>query len=182
MAWKSSAHRYGAVAMAMHWVTAVAILGLLVSGLTMAGMTDAADDAAKQGIVRTHATIGVAVVLLTLLRLAWWLLADRKPGDPAGQPRWQVLAAKAVHGLFYVVIVVMGASGVATILLSGAGDILLGDAPGPLPDFMQYPPRLAHGLFAWTLMALIALHVAAALYHQFLLRDRLLSRMGLGRA
>lgn len=179
MAWKSNAHRYGVVAMAMHWVTAAAILGLLVSGLTMAGMTD---DTAKQGIVRTHVVIGALVVLLTLLRLAWWLLADRKPEEPGGQPRWQARAARAVHGLFYVVIVVMGASGIATILLSGAGDILFSGAPGPLPDFMRYPPRLAHGLFAWTLMALIALHVAAALYHQFVLRDRLLARMGLGRA
>ncbi|MBN9037088.1 MAG: cytochrome b [Rhizobiales bacterium] len=180
MAWKSNAHRYGAVAMAMHWVTAVAILGLLVSGLTMADMAGA--DPAKQSIVRTHVIIGALVVLLTLLRLAWWLLADRKPDEPGGQPRWQALAARAVHGLFYVVIVVMGASGIATILLSGAGDILFSGAPGPLPDFMRYPPRLAHGLFAWTLMALIGLHVAAALYHQFVLRDRLLSRMGLGRA
>ena len=179
MALKGDARRYGAVAMAMHWVTAIAILGLLVSGLTMADMTD---DAAKQGIVRTHVVIGALVLLLTLLRLAWWLLADRRPDEPGGQPRWQARAASAVHGLFYVVIVVMGASGIATIMLSGAGDILFSGASGPLPDFLQYPPRLAHGLFAWVLIALIVLHVAAALYHQFVLRDRLLSRMGLGRA
>lgn len=179
MAWKSNDRRYGTVAMSMHWVTAIAILGLLVSGLTMADMTD---DLAKQGIVRTHVVIGFLVVVLTLLRIGWWAFADRKPDEAAPQPRWQALAARAVHGLFYVVIIVMGASGIATILLSGAGLILFGGAPGPLPDFLQYPPRIAHGLGAWLLMALIALHVAAALYHQLVLRDRLLSRMGLGRA
>ena len=178
MGWKSSGNRYGVVAISIHWITALAVLGLLVSGMTMAGMTD---DAARQPIVRTHVLIGIAVALLMLLRIGWWLFADRKPDEPAGQPRWQARAAHAVHGLLYAVIIVLAASGVATIALSGAGYILFGDTPGPLPDFMQYPPRLAHGLFAWLLMALIVLHVAAAFYHQFLLRDRLLARMGLGR-
>lgn len=179
MGWKSGSRRYGAVAMAMHWVTAAAILGLLVSGLTMAEMAGA--DPAKQSIVRTHVVIGAFVVLLTLLRIGWWAFADRRPDEAAPQPLWQAWAAWAVHRLFYVVIALMGASGVATIVLSGSATVLFGGAAGPLPDFMQYPPRLAHGLFAWVMMALVAIHVAAALYHQFVLRDRLLARMGLGR-
>jgi cytochrome b561 len=51
-----------------------------------------------------------------------------------------------------------------------------------LPDFMLYPPRIGHGLGAMVLIALVLAHVAAALYHQFVLRDRLLARMGLGRS
>jgi cytochrome b561 len=179
MGWKSSGNRYGAVAMAMHWVTAAAIFGLLASGLIMDSMVD---QAAKMNILRVHVLIGAGVLLLTLLRIAWWAFADRKPGEPAGQPRWQASAARWVHRLFYLVIIVMGASGVAMIALSGAGYILFAGAPGPLPEFETYAPRAAHGLAAWVLMAMIAAHVGAALYHQLIRGDRLLGRMGLGRA
>lgn len=179
MGWKSDGRRYGAVAMAMHWVSAAAVFGLLASGLIM---DDMADQAAKTNILRLHVSIGVAVVLLMLLRIGWWAFADRKPAEPAGQPRWQAAAARLVHRLFYFVVIVLGASGIAMIALSGAGYILFAGAPGPLPDFELLPPRTAHGLAAWTLIALIAAHVGAALYHQFVRGDRLLGRMGLGPA
>lgn len=179
MSWKSDGHRYGAVAMAMHWATALAIFGLLASGLIM---DDMADQAAKTSILRVHVSIGIAVLVLTLLRLGWWAFADRKPEEPAGQPKWQAAAARWVHRLFYAVIIVMGASGIAMIALSGAGFILFAGAAGPLPDFELFPPRAAHGLAAWALMAMIAAHVAAALYHQLVRGDRLLGRMGLGSA
>lgn len=177
MHWKSSMHRYGAVAIAMHWATALALVGLLASGLRAAGMDD---QAAKLPLLRIHAAMGVSVLGLTLLRLCWWWLADRKPADPAGTPRWQARAAHVVHGLFYVVILGMGASGVGMIALSGAGGILTGASQVPLPDFHAYPPRVPHGIGGTLLIALILLHVAAALYHQFVRRDRLLTRMGLG--
>ena len=73
-------------------------------------------------------------------------------------------------------------AGIAMIALSGAGYILFAGAPGPLPEFELLPPRTAHGLAAWTLIALIAAHVGAALYHQLVRGDRLLGRMGLGPA
>ncbi len=70
----------------MHWVTAVALIGMLVSGLRAADMSD---PAAKLALLRIHAVMGVSVLALTLLRLFWWWLADKKPADPAGTPRWQ---------------------------------------------------------------------------------------------
>lgn len=179
MKWTGDSHRYGAVAMAMHWATAAAILGLLGSGLIMEGMEA---DLSKLQLLRVHATIGILVLVLTLLRIAWWAFAERKPEEPAGMPSWQRTAARWVHRLFYIVILIMGASGLAMLALSGTGPILFAGAPGPLPDFALYPPRALHGLGAWIMMALIAAHVAAALYHQLVLKDRLLGRMGLGRA
>ena len=178
MRWKSSTHRYGAVAVAMHWVTAVALIGMLVSGLRAADMSD---PAAKLALLRIHAVMGVSVLALTLLRLFWWWLADKKPVDPAGTPLWQARAARIVHGLFYVVIIGMGASGIGMVLLSGAGDILAGASQAQLPYFHAYPPRAPHGIGGTLLIALVLLHVVAAIYHQFVKRDRLLARMGLGR-
>lgn len=174
----SSSQTYGAVAIAIHWVSALAVFGLLASGLVMEAMPN---DAGKTGLLRTHAVIGALVLLLTLLRILWWWLADTRPAAPTGMPPLQARAAHLMHGLFYVTLIVMGASGIATIMLSGAGAILTGTEPGPLPDFGGYAPRAAHGIVAFLLMALIAAHVLAALYHQLVLRDRLLARMGIGR-
>ena len=178
MGWKSNDRRYGAVAMAIHWVTALAIFAMLGSGLVMEDMTD---QAAKHDLLRFHAATGIFVGVLTLLRIFWWMFADDRPGDTAATPRWQARAAHVVHGVFYLAILVMVSSGVAMMLLSGAGDVLV-TGQGALPDFSQLAPRAPHGMVAWTLMLLIAVHVGAALYHQFALGDRLLGRMGLGRA
>jgi len=125
--------------------------------------------------------LGISVLVLTILRLAWWWLIDRKPLPPADMPRWQSRAATSVHGLFYVVILVMAASGIGMLVVSQAAQVLFFGAPRPLPDFDAYAPRIPHGIGGRLMVALICLHVAAALYHQFIRRDRLLRRMGLGR-
>lgn len=178
MRWKSTSDRYGAVAIAMHWATAAAIAGLLVSGFQAAAM---ADTVSKTALLRIHAVIGVSILALTLLRIAWWWFADRKPDDPAATPRWQARTARITHGLFYVVIIGMAASGIGMIALSGAGENLFGSAARPLPDFTAYPPRVPHGIGGRFLVLLLFFHAGAALYHQFVLRDRLMARMGLGR-
>lgn len=178
MGLKSTATRYGSVAIAIHWVTALAIVGLLISGTIMAG--EGVGEGTRRSILPVHAIMGSLVVLLTLLRLSWWAWGDRRPEPAAGQPPMQELAAKIVHGLLYAGIIVLGASGIATLALSGAVPALLGQ--GPLPDFSQLPSRVAHGLASKLMIALFAAHVGAALYHQFVRRDRLLGRMGIGRS
>jgi len=179
MTLKSQTNRYGSLAIAIHWVTAVALLAMVGSGL-------AADVASGEpravNILRFHVTAGFAVVLLTVLRILWWIFADTRPGHETNMPRWQAFAAHAVHYAFYVVILLLGASGLAMIALSGAGNVLFGTEAGPLPRFEDFLPRGPHGLFAFILIGMAALHVGAALYHQFVVKDRLLGRMGIGRA
>lgn len=176
--WKSSPDRYGRVAIAIHWISALLIIGLMIAGLRAAAMTD---PAAKVPLLQVHAPIGTAVLVLTLARILWWLVADTKPADPAGLPHLQARAAKAVHVLLYVAILGLAGSGIAMMVLSGAGDILFGTAPGPLPDFWAFAPRYGHRVMAALLAVLLGLHVGAALYHQFIRKDRLFSRMGVGR-
>jgi cytochrome b561 len=177
MAWKSSANRYGAVAITIHWVTAVAILALLVAGIIAATTSD---DATRAGILRIHAPLGISIAVLTLFRIVWWTAFDRKPAPPSDAGSAQRIGEKAVHGLFYVAILVMGASGIGMMVLSGAGEILFGSKPGPLPDFAKVAPFYGHLVGAVLLVTLLVGHVGAALWHQLIKRDRLLSRMGVG--
>jgi cytochrome b561 len=178
MAMKSTEDRYGTVAIATHWVAAALIVALLITGFRVSG---AADPAAKAVFLRFHAVMGVVILALTLARIAWWWFADRKPLPVAGQQPLLHRAASAVQLLFYVVIIGLAASGIGMTVLSGAGPIVFGGAPGSLPDFWSVPPRVPHGIGVRVLIALLILHVGGALYHHFVRGDRLMARMGVGR-
>jgi cytochrome b561 len=173
---KSTTERYGGVAIALHWITAVLIVLLLVSGFRAA---DAVDPVQKAAILHAHAPLGAAVLVLTFARLGW-LLVDGKPMPTAGMPRLQRMAAKSVHALLYVAITFMAATGIGMFVLSGAGPIVFG-AGGALPDFWIYQPRLEHFIAARILIGLLILHIGAALYHHFVVRDALIRRMLPGR-
>ena len=176
MGLKSTTTRYGSVAIAIHWVSAAAIIALLASGTIMSG----AVGEAKRSILPIHATIGTLVLLLTLLRIVWWVWGDKRPQPAPNQPRLQQLAARIVHGLLYAGIIILGLSGIATLALSGAVPALLSGAP--VPDFAGLLPRTTHGIVSKLLLVLLAGHIGAALYHQFIRHDRLLGRMGIGGA
>jgi cytochrome b561 len=177
MATKSSSDRYGSVAIAIHWSSATAVILAWLAGFTVANALPVGQGS---GLLLAHITLGLIVLALTLLRIVWWLVADRHPQAPAGQPRWQVRLAQLVHVCLYVLLVLMASSGVVTLTLSGAVPTLL--AGGLVPDFSELIPRVAHGIMSRILLVLLAGHVGAALWHQVVRRDHLLARMGLGRA
>lgn len=175
MSMKSTNARYGAVAVSIHWLTVALIVALFATGLLAAGQ---ADPAAKLALVRFHVPLGASVLALTLLRIVWWWVLDRHPAPPADRPGWQKYVAFTVHIGIYLVILLLAASGVATLVLSGALPAII--AGTTLPDFETVLPRLVHGVASRVMLGLLALHIGAALYHQFVRRDRLLARMGVG--
>ncbi len=170
----SSPDRYGTVARWIHWVSVVLILAMMATGNRAAS---SADPDTSLLLLRLHVPVGLLVFALTLGRIVWWWRFDTKPAA-IPMPGWQARAAHAVHVLFYVVILGMGASGVGMLVLSGAGNVILGGATSALPDFWTVAPRTPHGLGARAMAALIVFHVGAALYHHVVLRDGLLRRMG----
>lgn len=172
MSLKSTPTRYGSVAMVLHWLTALAILALMVTGQMMDGPIEAARQVA---ILQWHVPIGLAVLVLTLARTLWWVIADRHP-DPLGTGT-QALAAKAGHAGLYVLLLVMTVSGIALMALSGAGEVVFFGSTAPLPDFGDYLPRIPHGLGSKLMVALVALHIAAAIWHQRFKRDGAMTRI-----
>ena len=177
MSLKSTSTQYGSVAIAIHWASALAVILAWAAGFVVADLLPAGQGAPA---LLAHITLGLIVFALTLLRIVWWLVADRHPGTPAGEPNWQVRAAQAVHLGLYVLLILMASSGIVTLILSGAVPTLL--AGGPVPDFSELIPRVAHGIMSRILLVLLAGHVGAAFWHQVVRRDHLLARMGLGRA
>jgi cytochrome b561 len=153
----------------------VLIIAALSLGLVAASTLD---PMTKLWIVLFHVACGSLALLLTLTRIGWWIWGDKRPAAVPGQPQAQLWAARIVHSLLYLAILVLGTSGIATIVLSGAGPALI--AGTPLPDFSLLLPRMVHGVMSRVLLALLAAHIGAALYHQFIRRDGVMARMGLG--
>lgn len=175
---KSSPDRYGAIPVTIHWLSAILIAMALVTGFRAAG---AADAMVKAALLRVHIPAAIVILLLTVGRIGWWWFADRKPRPVQGMPKWQDRLARFVHFAFYVVILGMIGSGIGMIVSSGAGPAIFAGGETTLPDFDAYPPRMPHGLGARLMLALLAAHVGAAVYHHFIRRDGLLWRMWYGR-
>lgn len=168
---KSSPHRYGAMAAAIHWLTALAVILLLVSGQIMGGPNMAT-------ILPVHVSLGIVVGVLTLFRIVWWLAFDKKPAPVGGTTKAQHLAAQIVHYGLYAAILIMVASGIAMVALSGAAPAIFGG--GRLPNFSTLAPFGAHGLVSKLLLLLVIGHIGAALWHHLVKRDGLIGRMGFG--
>jgi cytochrome b561 len=175
---KSTTDRYGAIPITVHWLSALLIVVALGSGF-QAG--NAIDPATKAGFLRMHIPAAILALLLTLFRIAWWWFLDTRPLPVTGSPPWQDRLARAVHLTLYVVVLGMIASGIGMMVLSGAGPAVFGESAASLPNFHNYRPRVPHGLGANLLLALLAAHVGAALYHHFIRRDAAIRRIWYGR-
>ncbi|QGP79800.1 cytochrome b [Sphingobium sp. CAP-1] len=167
--------RYTSVARALHWIIAILIIGNLAFGF--------AHDALPKdwAVMPVHKSIGLTVLALTLLRLLW-RLTHPAPPLPAAMPLWEKGAAHATHILFYALMLILPLSG---WIMSSAGTrplnwFFLFDVPKfavAKDDAIVGLSRGAHELLPWLWVALIALHVGAALRHHFMLKDDVLRRM-----
>jgi cytochrome b561 len=177
--------RYDAVAIALHWLTALAVLGLIVMGLVMT--RERPGSHLQFVLYQLHKSVGITVLALTIARLAW-RLGHKPPPLPATMPGWEKLAAHAGHLALYGFMVGMPLSGWALVSAStyNIPTVLYGVVPFPhLPVLPTLPNKAAveavlrqvHDVAGWLLMATLAGHVGAALRHHVLLKDDVLRRM-----
>lgn len=172
--------RNNALMIALHALLAVLIVAALLAGYFLVAATPNSDSH-KIGLVAVHMAGGMTILALTALRFVVRLTSARPPAAPTGSAALDVLAA-ATHYGFYLLVLLMAVTGLATVALSGVIGIVFGGSGAPLPPtFAVYPTRTAHGLLAALLAILIVLHVVGAFYHQLVLKDGLMRRMSLRR-
>ena len=172
-----SRDKYTGTAITLHWLMALLIiLGFLV-GLYVA---DLALSPQKLRILAWHKWSGVTVFLLLVLRILW-RLAHRAPPLPASMSALMKRLSALTHLAIYLLMAAVPVVG--WLHSSAAGVSVVYFNLVPLPDLVGKDKALSH-LFgeihetlAWSLMGLVALHVAAALKHQLVDRDNLLQRM-----
>ena len=172
-----SLQRYTGVAIALHWLIAVAILGTFLLGQYM---TNLQLSPAKLKLYSYHKWIGVTIFLLVLMRIAW-RLAHRPPLPPASMPAWQHSAASIAHFFLYALTLAIPVSGWLMSSASGFQVVYLGVIP--IPDLLAKSKDAAqelkqlHEALNWLMVLVVAMHVAAALKHHLMDRDDVLQRM-----
>jgi cytochrome b561 len=163
----------------LHWASAVLVIAAIGLGTYMVQLVH--DPAERFELTQTHKSIGIAVLALTLVRLCLRILTNAPNPDPAAP--FVLLAAKVTHAFLYGLLLVMPLSGwlMATTTPVRVPTFVFGLVELPYllsPDLTTY--RIAHTIHvvsAIFLALLIVLHVAAAIIHAFVWRDRTLARM-----
>ena len=178
-------HAYTRVAIALHWLSALAVLGLIGLGLVMTHGDLA--PMRRFELYQWHKSLGITVLALSLLRLGW-RLTHRPPPLPPTLPRHERAAAHAAHAVLYGLLLGLPLVGWAVVSASpfNLPTVLYGIVPWPhlpvLPDLsdkaaVEAVLKRVHAWGAWFLIGLPVLHVGAALRHHLALRDDTLRRM-----
>lgn len=176
---KNTDIHYGLIAIILHWVTALLIIGLIGLGIYMVRLPDVGFNTKKVTLVLWHKELGIWVLLLVVLRLFWrWL--NVVPELPPTVPRWQKLAARSVQLAFYGFMFAMPITG---WLMSSAAGIPVFFLGWKLPYIISYDDYLFHvylNVHKWvgySLAVVICLHIAGALQHHFIYKDDTLRKM-----
>ena len=178
MSLKNTSDRWGGISQLLHWTIAILIVLIGIVGLVMGELPRSPK---YFWVYTAHKSLGLTVLALVLVRIGWRLYAGA-PRPVPGTPRLQALLASATHGAIYLLILALPLSG------------WIYDSANALRPFRWFGlvevPKLvapdealaasahgAHEWLFWLLMALVAGHAGAALYHHFIQRDATLARM-----
>lgn len=162
---------------ALHWLMAVGILATFALGTYIARMEVGLSNLWLFGL---HKTLGISLLALAAVRIFWHGLRP-PPGPLPGPPEWQMALARATHRALYVLMVAVPLSGWAYASATGL-DVLIFNRfvlPPIAPASEAWEARLLllHETLTWTLLALVALHVAGALKRGLISRDGTINRM-----
>jgi cytochrome b561 len=170
---------YDGVAIALHWLLAALIVASFLLGISM---VDLPLTPRRLRFFNWHKWIGIAALALSAARLLWRATGHPPPPLPPTTPAWQQTAYRGTHLLFYGLFFVVPLLGWAYSSAVGFPVVWLGWVP--LPDIAPVDKALGenvlkplHAASSYLLAAIVVLHVAAALKHQFFERDRLMARM-----
>jgi len=173
--------RYTKVAIALHWVIALLIIGQIIGGKYMHSLDPTPE---KFELYQMHKSFGLIILILSFIRL-FWRIGHRPPVLPNAMAGWEKLLSKLTHLGFYILMI--GTPVIGWMMVSASpiniptkifGTIPWPDFPGltrsesAVNFFKEF-----HELMAYAIIGLLFLHIAGALKHYFLGKDDVLSRM-----
>lgn len=175
--WAAPAASYDPVARGLHWLTVLLVLAEYIVGSAMPHIRLGTPFVFP---IRLHLALGSGLVLVVLARILWRL--THRPPPPPVLPTWQKRLAAATHFMLYLMLVLMPLAGWASASAHGYPVRAFGILP--LPALVPYRGHIGFRLgdvhadvFYWILLALIVLHIGAALYHRLVQQDSVLGRM-----
>lgn len=168
---------YTRIAIVLHWLVALAIFCAFPLGIYMHELPLSPT---KLQLYSYHKWIGISALLLVAIRLGW-RIGHRPPPMLPGMPRWQEIVAHATHHGLYLLMLAVPLSG--WLMSSALGFSVVWFGVIPLPDMVGKDTQLGellkgvHMALNFTMLALILIHVAAAIKHHVFERDETLARM-----
>jgi len=171
------ARTYSPAAKWLHWLVVLLVLTQFVVSILM---PEIGPGTVPGTLIDLHLSFGVLILILMVIRVIHRLLHP-VPLDMPDSPAWERWSAHATHVALYAILLVGPFLGWASASAHKLPVTLFGIVP--LPDIAEPKARWAlsagdvHALMMWILLALIALHAAAALYHYFIRHDGVLARM-----
>ncbi len=174
---KHTQARWGAVAIALHWLMVLLIFLQLALGRIAEGMALSPD---KLKLFVWHKSFGVVILLLVVFRLIW-RLRSATPAYPSNMPAWEAGAARFSHALLYLLMLALPLTG---WIINSAANIPFKvfwlvpwpDITGPDKALQSLASEI-HGRLAGLLVMVLIIHIMAALRHHFIKRNDVLKRM-----
>lgn len=172
----SRAPAYATLAITLHWMLAILIIGMTGLGWYMMSIED---DPGSAWYFNLHKSIGVVIVALVVVRLLWRL--NHKPSAlPASMPSWQLMASKIGHRLLYAAMLAMPFFGIVGTMLSEDDTQIFGLL---MPRMLHANHDMAeiffnaHSITAWFFVSLIVAHALAGFKHLLVDKDGVFQRM-----
>ncbi|NQY96609.1 MAG: cytochrome b/b6 domain-containing protein [Henriciella sp.] len=181
----TSSERYTSVAITLHWLIAFAIVGMIFGGWYMSDLPDGAPG--QYFLYQMHKSVGITILLLTIARIIWRVM-NPPPPLPDDMNGLEKTASHLVHVGFYGLMIALPLTG----WLYSSVSVKL-DVPTVLYGVLSWPDvpfveglkteaasgvvNFIHSKLAWVALALLALHVAGALKHEFSAEEGVLKRM-----
>ncbi len=176
--WKNTSSAYGRISKLLHWLSALTVIGLFGLGLWMVELTYY-DDWYRKG-PDLHRSTGILLMLAMLARLLWLVWAGKPRPLPSHRP-WEVCLAHCTHIALYGVVFAMGVTGYLISTADGRAvavfDWFSIPSSGEWVDNQEDVAGEVHEWLAYTLIAMVVVHAAAAIKHHILDRDETLKRM-----
>lgn len=177
---KNTNTEYGSIAKSFHWLIVFMVLGLVIVGLNMEGIED---KATKLLVFTVHKSFGLTLLTVMIFRVVW-TLSNVRP-ELLGTTLERI-AAWSMHFSLYILLFAMPLTGWIMSTAADHAPNVFGLFTLPLPGIPIYKPLgkffgWLHFLFAWTLITLVILHIAAAFKHYWIDKDDVLRRMMPGR-
>lgn len=169
---------YGITSILLHWLSAVAVVGLFALGVWMVELTYYS--AWYQDAPHIHKSIGILLLVLTFCRLVWRLITP-KVAHESQHKAWEIKLASLVHGLIYCLLFSIMVTGILISTADGRGIWVFNwfEVPslGALFENQADIAGAIHQYFAYSLIGLVVLHGAGALKHHFIDKDQTLLKM-----
>lgn len=175
---RNKLNAFGSLSKLFHW-----LIALLVGAqfyLVWAPDFITISDTIKTQYVLLHKSFGISILVLSTLFILWRTVNIR-PLLPASQSFWKQILAKIVHYSLFILLLAMPILGYLMSVADGRAVRFFGLFE--LPNLVSTNPKMAdfyfqtHSTLGYVFLALIGLHVAAALHHHFILKDDVLKRM-----